>query len=82
MTHLSPWAMVSLWTAVVAGGGLALLLILLYEGWAVGHGFQAWSALALGDGEVTTPSWRKLWWWILLGYAALFGGIVANAIWQ
>jgi hypothetical protein len=76
--NLSLWTVVSFWTAVVTGACLGLLLILLYEAWAVRHGFRAWSVLALGDGEVNTPSWRKLWWWILLSFAVLVGGFLVD----
>jgi hypothetical protein len=75
---LSLWTMVSFWTAVVAGAGVGILLIMLYEGWAVRHGFQAWNVLAFGAGEMTTPSWRKLWWWILLSFTILIGGFLAG----
>ena len=80
---LSLWPVVSLWAMVVASTCVGLLLLLVYEGWAVRHGFLAWSVLASGAGEVATPSWRKLWWWILLSSAALIGGImVSNVIQQ
>ena len=69
------WTVVGWWAFAVAGALLAMLLLLLYESWAVRRGYRAWSVLASGDGEVTTPSWRKLWWWILLSYAALLGGV-------
>ena len=66
----------------VIGALVAMLLLLLYEGWAVRHGFRAWSVVALGDGEVTSPAWRKLWWWVLLSFAVLLGGVLASAIIQ
>jgi hypothetical protein len=75
----STWTVVSLWVVVVAGAGLGILLILLYEGWAVRRGFRAWSILAFHDGEMTTPSWRRLWWWVLLSFAVPIGGVIANA---
>ena len=58
---------------------LGMLLVWLYEGWAVHHGYRAWSVLALGNGEVSTPSWGKLWPWILLSFAILIGGVIVNA---
>lgn len=72
----SLWTIISIWTAVVAGSLVGILLILLYEGWAVRNGFRAWSVLASGDGEMTTPGWRKLWWWILVSFTILIGGIM------
>ncbi len=79
---LPPWTVVSWWAFAVAGALLAMLLLLLYESWAVRRGYRAWSVLASGDGEVTTPSWRKLWWWILLSYAALLGGVAGYVLIQ
>jgi hypothetical protein len=78
----SPWTLASLWAAVIAGAVLGLLLVILYEGWAVRRGFRAWSVLASAEGEVSTPPWRKLWWWILLGFAAMIGGVIANNLLQ
>jgi len=79
---LSPWMVVSIWTVVVAGAVIAMLLLVLYEGWSVRHGFRAWSNLACNIGEVTSPTWSKLWWWILLSFDALAGGILASALIQ
>jgi len=78
MMELSIWTLVSLWVAVVIGACLGLLLLLFYEGWAVRLGFRAWSVLAFGDGAVTSPSWRRLWWWILLSFFVLIGGVLMN----
>jgi len=76
--ELTPWTLVSIGVMVVAGACLGMLMLLLYEGWAVRYGYQAWSVLALGKGEVTTPGWRKLWWWIVLSYIILIGGVLVN----
>jgi hypothetical protein len=72
----SIWTIISIWTAVVAGSIAGILLILVYEGWAVRTGFRAWTILVSGNSEMTTPGWRKLWWWILLSFAVLIGGIL------
>jgi hypothetical protein len=82
MMEISLWTVVSLWSVVVAGAVPGLLLILLYESWAVRRGFTAWSVLTSGEGEVSMPSWRKLWWWILLSFAAVIGGVVVNILIQ
>jgi hypothetical protein len=66
----------------VIGALVAMVPLLLYEGWAVRRGFRAWSVLAGPGGGLTSPSWRRHWWWILLGFAALFGGVVASAVIQ
>jgi hypothetical protein len=79
---LPPWTAVGWWGLTVIGALLGMLLLLLFEGWAVRRGFQAWSVLASGQGEVITPGWRKLWWWILLSYLALLAGIVGMVLLQ
>jgi len=75
---LFSWALVALFMIVAAGAVVAILLLLLYEGWAVRRGFRAWGVLMSGEGEVSTPSWRKLWWWILLSFVVPFGGVFAS----
>ena len=75
MMELSIWTVLSFWIAVLVGACLAMLLLLIYEGWSARQGFRAWSVLAISDGEVTSPSWRRLWWWLLLSFAVLIGGV-------
>jgi hypothetical protein len=77
---LSPWTVMIWWAIVVLGTLVGGLLLFLYEYWAGRGAFQAWSVLAWREGEVRTPSWRKLWWWILLSYVALLGGLAAGVI--
>lgn len=72
---LPPWIAVVWWASAVAGALPAMLLLLPYEAWAVRRGLRAWSALASGEGEVVTVPCRKLWWWILLSWAVLIGGM-------
>ena len=76
----SIWLLVSLWAVVVSGAVLGMLLVLLYEAWAVRRGQRAWSVLTSGECEVSTPGWRRLWWWILLSLAAPIGGVVISNI--
>jgi len=75
---LFSWAMVAIFMLVAAGALVAILLLSLYEGWAVQRGFRAWGVLMAGEGEVITPSWRKLWWWILLSFTVPLGGVFAS----
>lgn len=58
------------------------MLLFGFETWAVRRGFQAWSILAAGEGEVVSAPWRQEWWWILLSYVALFGGVIVNSFLQ
>lgn len=72
----------SFWLAAAAAAVTGILVISMYERWAVKRGFLAWSILAGSPGEIRTPSWRRLWWWILISYGALLIGIVASAMLQ
>jgi len=72
---LPAWIAIAWWAFSVMSALVAMLLLLLYDGWIVHNGYQGWYILAWGEGEVTSAPWRKLWWWILLSYAALTGGI-------
>ncbi len=77
---LSPWTVLTFWAIVALCALLGGLLLLAYESWAVRRGFRAWSVLAAGEGEILTPRWRHLWWWIPLSYVVLFGGVVASVL--
>jgi len=72
---LPPWTVVAWGVIAVMRALVAMLLLLPYEGWIVRRGYQAWTILAWREGQVTSAPWRKLWWWILLSYAALIGGV-------
>jgi len=39
------------------------------------RGYQAWNVFAGNEGEVTTPEWKKLWWWIPISMGVLFTGL-------
>jgi hypothetical protein len=75
---LSPWAVMVWWAIVVLGSLAGGFLIFLYEHWAVKRGFRAWIILAGTEGEVITPLWRKLWWWILISIVSLLIGLFAG----
>jgi hypothetical protein len=68
------------WAIIVAGCLPGGLFVLFYEHWAVKRGYQAWNVFAGNEGEVTTPGWRKIWWWmpvsILIHIAGLVLGIM------
>lgn len=82
MMEPSPWTQVSLWAMTVAGALLGMLLVLLYEAWAMRHGHRAWSTLTSGEREVSCPGWRRLWWWILLSIAAPIVGVMLSNLIQ
>jgi hypothetical protein len=72
---LPPWTVVTWWALTAVSGLVAMLLLLLYEGWRVRRGYRGWYSVAWGEDEITSSPWRKLWWWIPLSYVALIGGI-------
>jgi hypothetical protein len=76
------WSAGILWALVVAGALPGGLLLFLYQSWAVRRGLAAWRVVAAGDGEVCSGSWRTLWWWVLLSYVVLVGGLVASVVLQ
>ena len=63
---LSPWIVMAWWAIIVLGSLAGGLLVFIYEHWAVKRGYQAWSIIAGNEGEVNTPGWSKIWWWILV----------------
>jgi hypothetical protein len=75
---LSPLAVISWWALVTMGSVAGSLLIFCYEYWAVRSGYATWSVLSAGAGQVTTPGWRKLWWWIPISVVVLFLGLAVG----
>lgn len=79
---LSPWMVLTWWALVVLSAPVGALLLFGFELWALRRGCRAWSVLAYGGREVVSPSWRKSWWWILLSYVALVGGVIVSNLLQ
>ncbi len=77
---LSPWIVMTWLAIIVAGSLIGGLFIFLYEYWAVKRGYQAWNVFAGNAGEVTTPKWGKIWWWILISILILFAGLITGII--
>lgn len=78
----SVWTIISFWIIGALGAVIGGLLISIYDRWAIKRGFRAWTVLTIREDEVRTPSWRRLWWWILLSYAILFAGIASGVALQ
>jgi len=79
---LPPLVAIAWWSFAVMGALVGMLLLFLYDGWSVRRGCLAWHVLAWGENEVTSVSWRKVWWWILLSYGAVIGGIATSLLVQ
>jgi hypothetical protein len=79
---LSPWIVIT-WLAIIVAGSLpGGLFVFLYEHWAVQRGYQAWTVFAGNEGDVTTPGWSKIWWWVLLSTLVLLAGMIAGIMLQ
>ncbi len=75
---LSPWIVLTWWAITVLGSLAGGLFIFIYENWAVKRGYQAWNVFAGNEGEVTTPKWSKICWWILISILVLFAGLIGG----
>jgi CubicO group peptidase (beta-lactamase class C family) len=74
------WMVVTWWAYAVLGALVGFLLLGPFERWSVRRGFRAWATLALGEGDFSSAPWRKIWWWILLSFVALIGGVAGFVI--
>lgn len=79
---LSAWTVIVFWIIVVIGSLPGGVLVFLYERWVVRQGFHTWNVAVWKKGDVSTPFWRKLWWWLLLSYIALFAGLTMGVVLQ
>ena len=77
---LSPWIVMTWLALIVAGSLIGGLFIFFYELWAVSRGCLAWNVFAGNEGEVNTPGWSKIWWWILISIGTLFIGLIAGVV--
>jgi hypothetical protein len=66
-----------LWACAALGALPGGLLLALYHLWAVRRGLAAWRAVGWKETPVRSARWRVLWWWVLIGYGALLGGVAA-----
>ncbi|MBE0679070.1 MAG: hypothetical protein IH592_09945 [Bacteroidales bacterium] len=73
---LSPLAVMTWWAIVILGALAGGLLVFLFELWEVKRGFRAWAVLANNDGELNIPSFKKVWWWILVSFTVLIAGLI------
>jgi len=77
---LSPWIVMTWLAITVLGSLVGGLFIFLYEYWAVKRGYQAWNLFVGNEGDVTTPGWGKIWWWIPVSISILIAGLVTGVV--
>jgi len=77
---LSPWIVMTWAAIIVAGSIIGGFFVYLYELWAISKGCQAWNVFAGNGGEVTTPKWGKIWWWIILSILILLAGLIIGVL--
>ena len=77
---ISPWIVITWWVITVAGSLIGGLFIFIYEYWAVKRGYLAWNVVAGNAGEVTTPTWGKIWWWIIISIFIFLAGLIAGVM--
>ncbi|MRR22165.1 hypothetical protein EG830_04210 [bacterium] len=77
---LSPLAVMTWWAIVVLSALAGGILIFLFEWWEAKRGFRSWTVLANGDGELIIPSFKKLWWWILISFNIMVAGTIIGII--
>ena len=77
---LSPWIVLTWLTIIVAGSLIGGIFVFFYEYWAIKRGYQAWNVFAGNEGEVTTPGWRKIWWWVIISVLILFAGLIIGVM--
>lgn len=77
---LNLWMVVTWWAFAVLGALAGFFLLGPFERWSVRRGYRAWSLLTLGETDFASAPWRKSWWWILLSFVALLGGVAVYVI--
>ncbi len=76
------WIVIAWWGFTAISAVVSILLLSIFHRWGVKRGYQAWSVLAGNEGEVTSGSWKKLWWWIPVSYVVLLASMFAFSILQ
>jgi hypothetical protein len=74
------------WGISVAGALGGGLFLCAYHSWAFRRGFGTWTVLSRDQGDsesireaVVSPSWGRLWLWILLSFVLMVAGAVLGA---
>ncbi|MCU0377368.1 MAG: hypothetical protein MUC78_03830 [Bacteroidales bacterium] len=77
---LSPWIVMTWLAIIVAGSMIGGVFVFFYEYWAVKRGYQAWIVFTGNEGEVSTPKWGKIWWWLPISILFLLAGLIAGVM--
>lgn len=77
---LSPWIVMTWWAIILTGSVIGGIMVFFYELWAVKRSYQAWNVFIKGEGEVITPGWGKIWWWVMVSVMILIAGMVAGIV--
>ncbi len=80
LNPLSPLAVTGWWAMVALSAFLGGLLIFLYGVWEARRGFRSWPVVAQGEGQLTIPPFRKLWWLILISVVILLAGLITGVL--
>jgi len=76
------WIMVAWWGFTAVSALVSMLLLSIFHNWNLHRGYEAWTVLAGEEGEVTSGSWKKLWWWIPVSYIVLIASLFGFAMFQ
>ena len=77
---LSPWIVMTWLAIIVAGSLIGGIFVFFYEYWAIKRGYQAWNVFAGNEGDVTTPGWSKIWWWVIISVLIIFAGLIIGVM--
>jgi hypothetical protein len=78
----SVWVFGFYWGVVVLSGFVGVLVLTVYEYWAMSRGFLGWWVFTSGEGKVVSPLLREVWLCLFLSYLVLFCGIFVSQLLQ
>lgn len=77
---LSPWIVMTWLLIIVTGSIIGGIFIFFYETWALKRGYRAWTVFSGYDGEVMTPGWGEIWYWLIISILILFAGLISGVM--
>lgn len=76
----SETTLLTLLVIVVIGSLAGLVLLALFELWAVNRNYRAWSTILYEGTEIRSITWRKHWWLVLISYLIFFVCLAAGSL--